>query len=200
MSHQAARIIRDEHSALAAMLRSLLMLVGQGPGDAPERFFDVLRAMLFYIDEFPERMHHPKESRLLFPMLARAEPALEQVIGGLERDHLQGEGRVRELQHLLLAWELLGDARRAQFVAAAQDYVKFYLEHMRTEETELLPAAERLLSPAQWIELDIAFTADRDPLAGGRSDPAYDRLFTRIVMAAPAPIGVGPELAKFPAA
>ena len=29
--------------------------------------FSTLRAMLFYIDEFPERLHHPKESDLLFP-------------------------------------------------------------------------------------------------------------------------------------
>ena len=41
------------------MLRSMLMMVERGPGDNPEKFFDVLRAMLFYIDEFPERLHHP---------------------------------------------------------------------------------------------------------------------------------------------
>ncbi|NBX20402.1 MAG: hemerythrin domain-containing protein, partial [Betaproteobacteria bacterium] len=34
--------------------------------------------------------------------------------------------------------------------------------------------------------------ANRDPLATkGQRDPVYDRLFTRIVMRAPAPIGVG---------
>ena len=40
--------------------------------------------------------------------------------------------------------------------------------------------------------LDQAFERSRDPLAGGATDPRFDRLFTRIVMAAPAPIGVGP--------
>lgn len=55
------QIIRDEHSSLAAMLRSMTMMVERGPGDNPEQFFDVLHAMLFYIDEFPERLHHPKE-------------------------------------------------------------------------------------------------------------------------------------------
>ena len=127
MSHAAILIIRDEHRALAAMLRSLLILVADGPGDQPHRFFDVLRAMLFYIDEFPERLHHPKESKLLFPKVARAQPALAQVIGQLERDHVQGEGRVRGLQHLLLAWELMGEPRRSSFVVAAQEYVTFYL-------------------------------------------------------------------------
>jgi hemerythrin-like domain-containing protein len=186
------QIIHDEHTALAAVLRSLSMMVERGPGDEPERFFDVLRAMLFYIDEFPERLHHPKESNLLFPKLARARPDLMPVIRKLEDDHMQGEGLVRELQHLLLAWELLGDARRAAFTRALADYVRFYLDHMRTEETQLLPAAEKALTPADWAQLDASFEKQRDPLAGGERDPSYDRLFTRIVMTAPAPIGVGP--------
>jgi hypothetical protein len=53
----ALRTIRDEHAALAAMLQSLLWLIRRGPGDDRARFFDTLRAMLFYIDEFPERLH-----------------------------------------------------------------------------------------------------------------------------------------------
>jgi hemerythrin-like domain-containing protein len=194
MRHTALQTIENEHRALASMLRSLLMLLADGPGDQPHRFFDVLRAMLFYIDEFPERLHHPKESMLLFPRIVRAQPSLGEVIARLEVDHVKGEARVRELQHLLLAWELLGDPRRAAFVAAAQDYVKFYLEHMRIEETQLFPVARDCLSPAEWAELDLAFGTDPDPLATGLRDPGFDRLFTRIVLAAPAPIGVGPSL------
>ena len=192
MPQIATQIIRDEHAALAAMLRSLSMMIDHGPGEQPERFFDVLRAMLFYIDEFPERLHHPKESNLLFPKLAAAAPDLMEVIQRLEADHVSGEHRVRELQHLLLAWELIGEPRRSDFIEAATRYVRFYLDHMRTEETQLLPVAERLLSPADWAELDKAFATDRDPLAGGARDPCYNRLFTRIVLSAPAPIGVGP--------
>lgn len=128
------QIIRDEHSAVGAVLRSLQPLIQRGPGDEPERFFDILRAMLFYIDEFPERRHHPKESDLLFPKLARCAPELMPVIRGLENDHMQGEGRVRALQHLLLAWELIGESRRDAFVAAVTEYVHFYLDHMRVRK------------------------------------------------------------------
>ncbi|MDP3673092.1 MAG: hemerythrin domain-containing protein [Telluria sp.] len=192
MPYLTLQIIRDEHAALAAVLRSLLMLVERGPQDEPERFFDVLRAMLFYIDEFPEKLHHPKETELLFPKLERAAPQLGPVIARLDLDHHDGEGRVRALQHLLLAWELLGDTRRVAFTDAARSYVGFYLDHMRTEEAELLPVAERVLTQSDWEELDAEFQATRDPLAGGAREPSFDRLFTRIVMTAPAPIGVGP--------
>jgi len=193
MTRPALQVIRDEHSAVAAVLRSMLQMLDRGPDEEPERFFDVLRAMLFYIDEFPERRHHPKESDLLFPKIARVAPHLMPVIHKLEEDHMSGEHRVRELQHLLLAWELLGDSRRPAFEQAAREYVNFYFAHMRTEETELLPVAQKQLDEDDWAQLNAAFQAHRDPLVGGDRDPLYDRLFTRIVMRAPAPIGVGPE-------
>lgn len=192
MKHTSLQIIRDEHSSLAAMLRSMTMMVERGPGDNPEQFFDVLRAMLFYIDEFPERLHHPKESELLFPRVVRAAPSVMATVERLESDHMNGEKAVRELQHLLLAWELLGEPRRPAFVVQCKGYVKFYLEHMRLEETVILPEAEKVLTDAEWKELDAAFEKNCDPLTGKYPpDPAYDRLFTRIVMKAPAPIGLG---------
>ena len=187
------RIILDEHAALSAMLKSLVMMLNQGPGDVqPEVFFDVLRAMLFYIDEFPERQHHPKESNLLFPKVARVAPDTLATIEHLESDHHSSEHRVRALQHQLIAWELLGEPRRAAFDLAARAYVTFYLEHMRIEEQVILPAAEKGLTAADWRELDTAFGTNHDPLTGRYPrDKAYDRLFTRIVMKAPAPIGLG---------
>jgi len=189
----ALRIIRDEHVALAAMLRSLEMLVLRGRGQHPERFFDTVRSMLFYIDEFPERRHHRNESALLFPPLVRCAPELMPVIERLEIDHTAGEGKVRELQHLLLGWEILGITRKQVFCDALHEYVRFYLEHMQVEETQLLPTAQARFTPDDWAKLDAAFEAELDPLAGGHRDPIYDELFTRIVMKAPAPIGVGDE-------
>jgi hemerythrin-like domain-containing protein len=185
-------VIRDEHQALSALLQSLAMLVRQGPGDDAARFFDSVRAMLFYIDEFPERIHHPKESERLFPRLALRSPQTRPAIARLDQDHQRGEAAVRELQHLLLAWELLGEGRRAAFTQALTRYVGFYLEHMRIEEHEILPAAEATLSAQDWSELDQAFGANRDPLTG-RHPPTvqYEKLFQRIAREAPAPIGLG---------
>ena len=190
--HTSLQIIRDEHSSLAAMLQSMRMMVARGPVDDARNFFDVLRAMLFYIDEFPERLHHPKESNLLFPRVAKAVPSVMGAIDRLERDHMSGEKMVREVQHLLLAWELLGESRRQVFVDTLNRYIDFYLEHMRLEETVILPEAQKHFSEQDWQELDAAFEKNCDPLTGKYPpDPVYDKLFTRIVMKAPAPIGLG---------
>jgi hemerythrin-like domain-containing protein len=61
MKKRSLHIIRDEHASLAAMLRSMSQLLERGPEKDPRQFFEVMRAMLFYIDEFPEQLHHPKE-------------------------------------------------------------------------------------------------------------------------------------------
>jgi hemerythrin-like domain-containing protein len=176
--------------AVAAVIRGLQQMLDRGPADEPERYFDVLRAMLFYIDEFPERLHHPKESDFLFPKIARRAPEMLPVIQRLEEEHMQGEGRIRALQHLLQAWELLGDGRRSAFETEAQAYVRFYLDHMRREEQDLLPRAEQVLTPQDWAEVAEGFRTQEMPLQSG-GDPHLDRLFTRIVLRAPAPIGVG---------
>ena len=192
MKHASLQIIHDEHSALAAMLRSMTMMVTRGPEDKPEQFFDVLRAMLFYIDEFPERQHHPKETELLFPPIAQRAPEVAEAIARLDREHAGGEAAVRELGHLLLAWELMGESRRATFVEALDRYITFYLEHMRLEETVVLPAALQHLTDEDWAAMDAAFASNTDVLAQGATpDPAYERLFSRIVHSAPPPLGMG---------
>ena len=194
MSHSSLRIIREEHAALAAMLRSLVLMVERGPKKDVENYFSVLRAMLFYVDEFPERLHHPKETDLLFPKVAAASREAAEVVRRLDRDHARGEAAVRELQHLLLAWELIGETRRGAFEGACIRYVNFYLDHMQLEETAILPEAELWLSADEWAQLDQAFESNCDPLSGKYPpDPAYERLFAHILRKAPAPIGVGED-------
>ncbi|GAA4430325.1 hemerythrin domain-containing protein [Acidovorax lacteus] len=187
----SVRILREEHASLTAVLHSLRTLMEEGPDHAGAAFFDAMRAMLFYIDEFPERQHHPRETQFLFEPLAQRAPEVAATLERLEAEHRHGEQQVRALQQQLLAWELLGESRRPAFAQGLQRYVGHYLDHMRREETELLPAALAHLTPEDWAAADAAFAAHVHPLSGhpGR-DPAYDRLFTRIVLRAPGPFGL----------
>jgi hemerythrin-like domain-containing protein len=191
MTIRTLEIIRDEHQALAAMLRSLSMMLAHARRHGALPDFDVLRAMLFYIDEFPERLHHPKESELLFPLIRARAPALAGVLDRLDADHARGEQAIRDLEHEMLAFEVMGPSRRDAFEHAVQRYVGFYLEHMALEEDAVLPGARAALTPDDWLALDAAFEANRDPLTGHEPGDDYRDLFRRIAMAAPAPIGLG---------
>lgn len=193
----AVRVIRAEHDALAAMLRTvpLLLAAQRRTGTAPD--FGALRAMLFYVDEFPERLHHRKESELLFPKLRARAPELRDVLDDLEGDHAQGERAIRELQHSLLAWEQMGEPRREKFEQQLKVYAGRYLRHMKREETEVLPHAARVFLADDWAELDEAFGSHQDPLAprpGQPVDEAYAPLRQRILAALPAPFGWGAAL------
>ena len=192
MQHISIRIINEEHASLSSVLQSIRMMIKRGPQNSPEAFFDVMRAMLFYIDEIPEKQHHIKESTLLFPPLAARSAQCAAVIEKLEKDHETGEPAVRELQHLLAAWEMLGESRRQEFEKEALNYIDFYMDHMNREDTLIIPEALKLLTDEDWEKLDLAFQSNTDPLSERiQRIPVYDRLFTKIVMRAPAPIGLG---------
>ena len=187
----ALRIIRDEHAALAAVLRSMALLVRDARRRNRTPDFRALRAMLFYVDEFPERLHHVKESTMLFPRLRECTREASAVLARLDHDHSSGAARIRELAHKLVAWELLGEARREWFERALDDYVAFYREHMRVEETEVLPLAERYFGEADWLMLVRAFGTHRDPLVTAGPETPYIELFRTIVNITPAPYGLG---------
>ncbi len=105
---------------------------------------------------------------------------------------MHSEKAARDMQHLLLAWELLGPSRRAAFEEAFEPYVQFYLEHMHLEESLILPEAERRFSAEDWQVLDEAFAQNADPLTGHYPPgQGYERLFSLIVTRAPSPIGLG---------
>lgn len=187
----AIRIIREEHQALSAMLSSLHLLLRQHRQDGSPVRFDVLRAMLFYIDEFPERLHHRKETDLLFPRIRLRSDEAAEVLDKLDRDHGVGEHAIRDLEHSLLAWEMVGESRRTDFEQALERYLGFYNQHMRLEEEVVLPLALKVLEAADWESLDAAFAENRDPLTGHTPSAEYEQLFSRIVRTAPAPIGLG---------
>lgn len=189
--HQTIKILRDEHSALAAVLRTLLLLLAQSRDSGRQPDFGALRAMLFYVAEFPEKRHHRKESEYLFPKLRARSPLTRPLLDRLDEDHRRGEFRIHELAHALTAYEQLGECRRAAFEVAARQYVDFYLTHMGLEEREILPLALELLTPADWDELDVAMALDPDPLVGQDVEADYRALLDRIVHLVPPPLGLG---------
>lgn len=191
MQGSSLRIIREEHWALAAMLKSSRMMVERGPGEDRESFFEVMRAMLLYIDEFPERLHHPKETELLFPRVVQVAPETALTVARLDQDHVFTESAVHNLMRLLVGWEMIGESRREVFTSTFFRYVDLYLEHMRMEEKEILPMAKKHFTPEDWAELDAAFEANRDSISGQKApEQEYEALFARIVQMAPAPIGL----------
>ena len=102
-----------------------------------------------------------------------------------------GERRIRELQHLLMRWEILGDDHQAEFRDAAKKYIDFYLHHLHLENTLIIPKALKVLNEEEWAVMDQAFESNSDPWLGNTVEGVYQNLFSKITNHAPAPIGLG---------
>ena len=196
--HSAIHVIREEHRSIGAVMHGLQTLARLAENPQVKPRFEVFRAMIYYIDAFPERMHHPKEDRDLFARLERRAPQAAALIHSLKEEHEKGAQLVRDLEQKLLAFEQSWPKGAAAFAAAVEQYAQFHWEHMRKEEELLMPLAEKMLHEEDWQAIDASFAGNRDPIADLREQD-FDRLFARIVEIAPEPIGLG-ERWKPPAA
>src|SRR5690349_4117572 len=95
---ETIRIIQSEHRSMSAVLHGLKELTRLAKDGSLKPDFRPFRAMLRYIDEYPERFHHPKEDKFLFARLYEKVPASRLLIERLEGEHRMGARLVRELE------------------------------------------------------------------------------------------------------
>ena len=192
MKHEAANILREEHRSLAAVVQAMQFLVREirDKGRAPD--FRLLHAMLYYIREYPERLHHPKEDRYLFAALKRRTHDADAVITELEREHAQGEQLLNGLTVSLSVYEAGAKGGLERFAQEVERFANFYWNHMQKEEDQVLPIADRALTDEDWHDIHAALAVNRDPNFSADTQDEFQRLFTRIVNLTPAPMGLGP--------
>ncbi len=112
--------IRDEHRSIAAILHGMRYFVERIETRKAKVDPRVFRAMLYYLDTFCERMHHPKEDRYLFSALRKRGNEAGVIIDELEKEHARGGESLRQLEQRLLRYEEGGDKEFAAFAQAAK--------------------------------------------------------------------------------
>jgi hemerythrin-like domain-containing protein len=143
-----------------------------------------------YVQQFPMKLHHPKEEEHLFQRLRERTTSCNAELAELERQHERDEQLVTALAEQV---EALADADaegRLSATAALDEqvarYAAFLWDHMGREEGVILPAAQRHLLAEDWDAIDAAFTENRDPGFRSDTDKEYRQLFSRIVNLLPA--------------
>ena len=188
--NKAIGIIYDEHRSISAVLSGLRSLTEMARNPEVRPDFAVFRAMIYYIDAFPERMHHPKEDEHLFARLLQRDPGAQPLIDDLKAEHREGAKLVRDLEQALLAYEQNWPAGIERFAAVVELYANFHWNHMRREERDLIPRAEKALQAEDWAAIEAAFAGNSDPIAD-LNEKDFAALYQRILNLAPAPIGLG---------
>ena len=111
--HRAIRKLREEHRSISAVLSGLRELARMAEQSDARPDLAAARAMIYYIDTFPERLHHPKEDEHLFARL------------------------VRELERAVLSYEQAWPQGGEAFRRTVETYADFHWRHMRKEELTL---------------------------------------------------------------
>ncbi len=186
MRYAAIRLIKDEHLSMSTVLDAAEYVATKAATTGTLPDFKLLRAMLYYLREFPERRHHPNEDGALFPRIKARTHEADAAIAELQDEHSRGDGMLQSLTIALEDWE--ADAADGRpFIQALSSYARFYWAHMEKEETLVLPAAERWLSNEDWHEIHAAFESHEDPMFGEDTANEFRNLLSRIILLAPPP-------------
>jgi hemerythrin-like domain-containing protein len=187
---EAVQIILDEHLSIAAVVYTLRYLA-RGISDGKEPDFQLLRAILDYIVEYPDRWHHPKENLYLFRVLRSRNKKSAKLIDELKHEHVQCDDLITRLKENLVLFAQGDQMARARFLEAVERYAHFQWAHIRKEEDLLLPMAEQALTVEDWEQIASAFRDNDNPLFGIRPKDEAQALYRKIMEIAPPPIGQG---------
>ena len=181
----ALELLRNEHRMLARVIEALETLTAEMAEATTAPDFPLLASMLYYVAAVPEQLHHPKEDQYLFAALRMRDPSRAALIARLESEHQRSPQLIGELERALVHW--LGGAPDGleAFALLLSNFCAFHWSHMRTEESEVLPLAERVLTDSDWTRIADAFCANEDPLFGIHRRREFERLYHRIVNLSP---------------
>lgn len=187
-SARAITLIKKEHRALARMLGAMQALVARYRDAGAERNVELLAAMVRYVEDVPDRVHHPKEDQLLFPVVARCTAEGKKLVAALERDHARSGSMITDLRDAMQAYSKGALNSLNQLATAVDEFAEFYWDHMRKEEQQLLPLAVTHLTEEDWQRVASAFGDNTDPLFGAALADDYRRLYDCIVQLTPPPL------------
>ncbi|MCD8504789.1 MAG: hemerythrin domain-containing protein [Burkholderiaceae bacterium] len=191
---EAMRILLDEHQSLAAIIHAIRHMIREIEAGKLKPDFKLLHAMVHYLDAYPEKKHHPKEDEFLFARLRARTDRASEVLDRLEAEHATSDERIAALTQALKVYEADPANGFKTFQEAFDKYAEFYREHMMLEEREVLPLIRECFTEEDWAFANAGFEKSRDPMGGtrrGSDEEDFGRIFSKLVEAAPAPIGLG---------
>ena len=167
-------VLRQEHrnieSLLCVLERELSVF---DRGDRPD--YEVVRAVIDYLRDYPDACHHPKEDLIVEKLKVR-DPVAAAAIGDLEAEHREGARRLHRVaqavERVLSDRELL----RQSVDDIIRDFIRHEREHMAMEESVVFPAALDMLRPEDWAGIACKLTDRQDPF----HQPGFEQKFNML--------------------
>ena len=188
-SERALAVIQDEHRSLAVVLQAMNQIVTAQATGPTQADLLTLEAMVGYLREFPQRLHHPKEELYLHPRLRERVPTCHAMLAEIEAQHMREAELVAAVTNALGTMRAGAGGAAAQLVESVQSLVKAVWEHIGFEERVILPMAAQHLGEEDWQGVADAFASNQDPRFGDMPTEEFRRIFARIASLAVASAG-----------
>ncbi len=178
MSNVIAELDRD-HANIAKLLELLeseilAIEVGKTPA------YSLLQDIMYYMVQYPDRFHHPKED-LIFTQRLKRYPEARADVNDLLEEHISIGLVGQEFDRILRTSDADSVDVREQLAAAGFAYIWALREHMLKEEKKLFPLAMEVLTKEDWQLIDEEVDAVEDPVFGAAIADEYQRLYRLII-------------------
>lgn len=164
-------------STLLDMLEAEVRLFNEAGNPDYELMLDIM----YYMTHYPDVYHHPKED-LVFAKVAAMDPRADAAVHTLLEQHVVLKQSGAQLCEALQGAVDGVMQPRDRVGQSAATYIRFFRDHMSNEESTIIPLAHRLLSQADWDEIEAVAPAQQDPLFGSDAvGKRYEQLQRRLL-------------------
>ncbi len=165
----------DHVTQLLAILESQLDHVRR----AESTDFELLRDVMHYMTHYPDRVHHPVENLVIEKLIER-DPSIRDAAIAIVQEHRvlteKGETFLEMVSRVADGEMVL----REDIEAKGRDYVEFLRTHMKKEDDELFPLAEKLLTKEDLRQVAETIEHRADPVFGAIVETQYEELYAFI--------------------
>jgi len=181
MHHRIAQELTDAHRNMERVLTLVRLQVDSLKEGQDASGFLLLSNAIGYMRDFPGVIHHPVED-LIFTRLVQHAPETRAVCARLHDQHLNFRRREATLLRRIHSAQG-GDAEACREVKRmGTAYCTEHANHIRSEEVEVFPQAERWFGASDWEDIREQSKLIMDPLQE-RDLQQYDNLYDYLMTA-----------------
>ena len=139
--------------------------------------YSLMRSIIVYIQEYPEKIHHPLEDMIFSILLKRKDDV--DFVQELITEHTQLEVVTRKLRESLESLSS-GTVSKEELKQQLSEFLVGQRRHIYREETDVYPLIQSVLTKEDWQQLHSAVPVLDEPMFGRRTREDYERLYREI--------------------
>ena len=136
----------------------------------------VFQQILAYIQDYPERVHHPTED-MIYSLLYKkgfSDDKLRKNLNSLLKDHSEIENITRDTISIVERMQVDTYLDSEDFGTKISDVIKRQRAHLLFEEMHIYPQIAKYLDDEDWAEIATRIPAHEDPIFGSRIRKEYE--------------------------